>query len=85
MAHAALALAAALGGEVPLAAVGIEGVQGPVGAQEDRTAPAPVTAVGPALRGELLAAEAHGAGTAVAGREAELDLVEEHAWALGEE
>ncbi len=78
MAQAALALAPALGGEVALVAVGVEGVQGPVGPDEDGTALAAVAAVGPALGGELFAAEAHGAGAAVAGRDAELDMVKEH-------
>ena len=85
VAHAAFALASPVGGEITLAAIGVEGVQGPVGPEEHRPALATVAAIGPALGGELLPAEAHGARTPVTGGNAELDLVKKHVWALGEE
>ena len=50
------------------------------GDQIHRSARAAVAAVGPAARDELLAAEAHGAPAAVAGRDFDVDFVNEHGW-----
>ena len=55
-----------------------ERVLGGSGDDEDGAAVAAVAAVGPAARDELLAPEAETAAAAVAGRDVDVDFVDEH-------
>ena len=74
----AFAVRAAAGGEDLLEAEVEEGVEVGVGDEVDRAAGAAVAAARAAARDELLAAERHGAAAAVAGRDVDVDFVDEH-------
>jgi hypothetical protein len=65
------------GGEFPLEAIVEKGVQVGVGDEVNGSAGAPVSAVGPATRYELLAAETHGPAPAVAGGHVDVYFVDE--------
>ena len=70
------AVRAVAGSEDLLEAVVEERVEVGVGDEVDRAAVAAVAAVRAAARHELLAAEAHGAAPAVAGRDVDVDFVD---------
>src|SRR5690606_13071383 len=78
-AQGTLPVRAALGGKRGMEPVVDEGVV--VGARDDvhRATRAAVTAVGPALRDELLATEADGAAPAGSCRDGDVDFIDEHA------
>ena len=84
MPHGPLALEAPARSEIALVPVGVQGVEGAVGLNEDGAAEAAVSAIGSAAFRKLLAAEAHGPGASVACLNVEGDVIEKHgqSWVL---